>query len=133
MSIPDINLLRDDLLVELARRRANNRNPGHVLEICAALRPEIDWASEYELSRSAGWLLVRSDPRLAKIVNDSDRPGAMFLALTAAGKSRASEIASANRPKPLWQRIQDSNWAMWSVVIAAFALVAYVVIEIRKP
>lgn len=103
------------------------------MEICAALHPDIDWASENELARSAGWLLVRNDPRLAKTVTDSDRPGAMFLALTAAGKSRASEIESAKKPKSCWQRFQDANWTMIGAVIAALALVAYVVIEIRKP
>ena len=133
MSVPDINSLRDDLLLELAKRKANNGNPGHVGEICKELRSDIDWRLNHELARSAGWLLVRSDPPLAKRVSDSDRPAALLLALTAAGKSKASELQAARQPLSFGQRIQNANWTMWGVIVAALALFAYVLIELRKP
>jgi len=125
MSIPDINSLRDDLLIELARLKANNTSPADVAKICSALRPEYDWASDWELARSAAWLLVRSQPPLAKKVTDSDRPAAMLLALTAAGKAEASRLDKSREPLSLMEHIKAFSRSDWIALgAAAVSLVA---------
>jgi hypothetical protein len=126
MNIPDINSLRDDLLIELARLKANNASPADVMKICSKLRTEYDWSSDWELARSAGWLLVRNQPPLAKKTTDSDRPGAMLLALTAAGKAEASRLNKSRQPLSLMQRVKAfsrSDWiALGAFVVSVIAL-----------
>ena len=121
--VPDINLMRDELLVELAKRNATNGSPVEVTEICIELRPEIDWSQENELARSAGSLLVRAEPPLAKTVLDSDKPWAMLLALTAAGKSAASALHLAKQPKTIFMRVQSVTRSEWISIIALFVSV----------
>jgi hypothetical protein len=124
--IHDINALSDDLLIELAKRKATNGKPQNVSEICADLRPEIDWSSEKDLARSAGWLLVNGTPPLAKTVHDSARPGAMLLALTAAGKAAASRLHEAQQPLTISQKflaVPRSDWiAITAILISLVAL-----------
>jgi hypothetical protein len=126
VSIPDINSLRDDLLIELAPRRATNGSPQNVVLVCQSLRPDIDWVENRDLARSAGWLLVRNEPPLAKTVLDSEKPGAMLLALTAQGKSRASEMFEASKPKTLIQKVAEvprSDWiSILALIVSAIAL-----------
>ena len=138
LSVPDINSLSEELLVALAMRNATNGNPGHVREICAELRPDMDWSSHPQLASSAGWLLVRNSPPFAKKVMDTDRPGAMLLALTAAGKSQASRLYNAQQPLSLWQKltmVPRSDWiAFWALVVSVGALIVsaiYVYFTVR--
>ena len=45
------------------------------------------------------------------------------------GLARASEIRRERRPKTIGQRIHGANWTMWGVIVAALALVAYILLE----
>ncbi len=132
MSLPDINALRNDMLVELANRNANNGNPVSAVELCGELRPDIDWVANNDLARSAGWLLIRHSPPLAKRVNDSDRPNAMLLALTAPGKSEASRIHTARQPlgfadKLASDKVQKISTLLVSLVSLVVSIAAFVV------
>jgi hypothetical protein len=72
------------------------------------------------LARSAGWLLVRNIPPLEKRVG-SEKPGAMFLALTAAGKAAASRAYIAQQPPTFRQRLQAVSRSDW-IALAAFVV-----------
>ena len=124
MTIPDINGLRNDILMELATSKASNGNPANVIDICKKIQPLTDWKEEAELARSAAWLLVRASPPLAKRVSDSDRPGAMLIALTAAGKSEASTLAGQPRThiQKLLAVIKKDWIAILALVVSIFAL-----------
>ncbi|MGC5276212.1 hypothetical protein ACPXAM_24040, partial [Escherichia coli] len=74
-----------------------------------------------ELARSAGWLLVNNAPPLAKRVMDSEKPGALFLALTAAGKSAASKIYIQQQPPTFRQKLQAVPRSDW-IALAAFVV-----------
>jgi hypothetical protein len=132
VNLPDINALRDDMLVELANRSANNGNPISVVELCAKLRSDIDWKANNELARSAGWLLVHHSPPLAKRVVDSDRPNALLLALTALGKSEASRLHLAQQPlgftdKLASDKVQKISTLFLSSLSLAVSIAAFVV------
>jgi hypothetical protein len=120
MTLPEINMLRDELLLELAKRNANNGSPSSVIELCAELRSDIDWVANNDLARSAGWLLVRHVPRLAKRVVDSERPNALLLALTAQGKSEASRIHLAQQPLGLVEKLASDKVQKVSALFVSY-------------
>lgn len=133
MTSPDINDLRDSLLLELSALKANNRNPFEVIDICKKIRPEVDWKTENALGRSAAWLLIRATPPLAKRVPDNTRPGAILLALTAAGKSQASILRARPRTKmqKTWAWIKHHWIAVVTLVVGIAALIVSI-FELRK-
>lgn len=132
MILPDINALRDEMLLELAKRNANNGNPISAVELCSELRTDIDWSANKELARSAGWLLIRHNPPLAKRVIDSAQPNAMFLALTALGKSEASRLQLRQKPlsmtdKLVSEKVQKISTLIISVLSLGVSIAALVV------
>jgi hypothetical protein len=126
MNILDIDRLRDDLLLELARTKATIGNPGDVIEILAKLHPERDLYANRTEARSAGWLLVNNSPPLAKTVGKTGLSEPLMLALTASGRSHAFKLYQSKQPlyKFKWiKSISRSEWiSVAALVVAIIAL-----------
>ncbi|WP_428628231.1 hypothetical protein [Sphingopyxis sp.] len=123
---PNLNVLRDDLLVALAAQGSSNTKPLSPIAVLREARSDVNWDENPQLARDAGWLLIRNEPSFARSIRDSDKPAMMLLALTAAGKARASEISEARKPLTWKQRLSKipvgkGIWETTKLLLAAAA------------
>ena len=52
--------------------------------------------------------------------------------INGAGLEAATLLRRSKRPQSLGARAADLNWSMWSVVVAALALLAYIAVEAMR-
>lgn len=122
----DVNAVRDDLLIALARQGSSNTKPLSPIMVLKGARADIDWDQFSQVARDAGWLLVRSEPPFARNRPDSKKPNMMLLALTAAGKARASELLRARKPLKFSERLKKIPFGKgaWEIVKLTLAAIA---------
>ncbi|WP_209347544.1 hypothetical protein [Pontixanthobacter sp. CEM42] len=127
MSEPDINQIRDRLLLELVRRNATNQKPMNPLIVSEEIWPDVDWKNQAATVRSAAFLLTKNEPKFAKRVIDSEGPGLVLIAQTAAGKSAAAHLEASpetnTSPSRDWTKIGAiAAWIMIPLTILGLVI-----------
>jgi hypothetical protein len=121
----DYLIFRDDILVAIA----DDQEPPGLVEVDLF---EVCQRRNIRFIESWVHLVGKDLEELGFGKDKSTLKNRRFL-LNGAGLAKATEIRRARKPKPVLKRVNEANWTMWGVVVAALALIAYVVFELRKP
>ena len=120
----DYLTFRDDLIVAIA----DEQEPPGLAEIDL-----FSLVQRRKIHHLDTWVhLVGKD--LERLGYGSDRStmkNRRFL-INGAGLEAATLLRRSKHPRPWGERVRALNWSMWGVVVAALALLAYLLVEVGK-